>query len=154
MIALVVAYDKNKAIGKDGKMPWNIPGELKRYRELTTGHTIIMGRKTYEAVGYPLPNRTNIVISSTLTHLDGCIIARSFDEAIRLAGDDDIFISGGAEVYRQSLDIVEKMYITIIDAEYEADTFFPDFDESLFDVEYSETYYEEEKYTYLTYTRK
>jgi dihydrofolate reductase len=154
MIALVVAYDKNKAIGKDGKMPWNIPGELKRYRELTTGNTIIMGRRTYESVGYPLPNRVNIVITTTIDHIDGCIVAKSLDEAITLAGNDDIYISGGAGVYREALPLVEKMYITEIDAEYEADTFFPDFDESLFTKEIHETYYEEEKYTYVTYTRK
>ncbi len=154
MISLVVAYDKNKAIGLNGKMPWDIPGELKRYRELTTGNVIIMGRKTYEAVGRPLPNRINIVITTTVDEIEGCLIARSLEEAITLAGDRDIYISGGAKVYEASLPFVEKMYITEIDAEYEADTFFPDFDENLFIKETGETYYEEETYTYVTYTRK
>ncbi len=154
MIALVVAYDKNKAIGKDGKMPWNIPGELKRYRELTTGNVIIMGRRTYQSVGCALPNRINIVITTTMDHIDGCIVAKSLQEAISLAGDKDIYISGGAGVYKEALDIVDVMYITKIDAEFEADTFFPDFDESLFVKTIGETYHEEETYTYVTYTRK
>ena len=154
MIALIVAYDKNKAIGLNGKMPWDIPGELKRYRELTTGNVIIMGRRTYEAVGKALPNRVNIVITTTVDELPGCIIARSLEEAIELAGDRDIYISGGAQVYKASLPIVEKMFITEIDAEFEADTFFPEFDESLFTKEVGETFYEEEVYTYVTYVRK
>ena len=154
MIALVVAYDRNKAIGKDGKMPWNIPGELKRYRELTTGNAIVMGRRTYEAVGYPLPDRLNIVITSTIDHIDGCLVAGSLEEAIALAGENDVYISGGAGVYKEALDMVDVMYITEIDAVYDADTFFPDFDETLFEKTIEETYHEEETYTYVTYTRK
>lgn len=153
MIALVVAYDRNRAIGKDGRMPWDIPGELKRYRELTTGNAVIMGRRTYESVGRPLPDRLNIVITTTISEIPGCVVARSLEEAISLAGDMDIYISGGANVYRDALDMVDVMYITEIDAEYEADTFFPEFDESLFTKTIGETFHEEETYTYLTYTR-
>ena len=155
MVSLIVAYDRNKLIGKDGKMPWFIDGELRRFRELTTGNVVIMGRKTIEAIGKPLPNRVNIVISRDKNY-DGCIMARSFDEAVEKARETglEIYITGGSTVYAPAIDIVDKMYITEIDAEYEGDTYFPDFDENDFIRTVDEEITEPVPYKYCTFTRK
>ena len=155
MVSLIVAYDRNKLIGKDGKMPWFIDGELRRFRELTTGNVVIMGRKTIEAIGKPLPNRVNIVISRDKNY-DGCIMARSFDEAMEKARETglEIYITGGSTVYAPAIDIVDKMYITEIDAEYEGDTYFPDFDENDFIRIVDEEITEPVPYKYCTFTRK
>ena len=155
MVSLIVAYDRNKLIGKDGKMPWFIDGELRRFRELTMGNVVIMGRKTIEAIGKPLPNRVNIVISRDKNY-DGCIMARSFDEAMEKARETglEIYITGGSTVYAPAIDIVDKMYITEIDAEYEGDTYFPDFDENDFIRTVDEEITEPVPYKYCTFTRK
>lgn len=154
MTALIVAYDRNKLIGQDGKMPWSIEGELRRFRELTTSNAVIMGRKTLEAIGKPLPNRINIVISRDKT-FDGCVMARSFEEAMEIARKTgkNIYISGGSTVYKAALDIVDKMYITEIDAEFNGDTWFPCFDESKFIKTTDEAVGGEIPYKYVTYTR-
>lgn len=155
MIALVVAYAKNRAIGKDGRIPWNIDGEKTRFKNLTVNHVVIMGRKTYEEIGRPLPNRTTIVISKTKDFTaPNCQTAKSLQEAIALAGDEDIYISGGAGIYEESLPFVEKMYITEIDAVIEGDTFFPEFEEDLFVKEIERRVDGDIPYTFLTYTRK
>ena len=133
MLAIIAAYDRNRAIGRDGRMAWHIPGEQRRFRELTTGAAVIMGRRTWEEIGRPLPNRRNIVLSGRQGFSAlGCLVARSLEEAIALAGELDIFISGGAAVYAQALPLAERLYLTEIDAAYPADTFFPAFDESLY----------------------
>lgn len=157
MISLIVAYAKNRAIGLNGGMPWHIPGELRRFRELTTGNVVIMGRRTYESLGKPLPNRINIVLSSREDFsVPGCLCARNLEEAIEMAKDTgkDIYIGGGAVVYGQAIDLVDKMYISEIDAEFNADTFFPAFDENLFIKEIDSFHDGEIPYTYVTYTRK
>ena len=155
MIALIVAYSKNRVIGLNGKIPWNIKGEKSRFKELTTGNAVIMGRRTFEEIGKPLPNRTTIVISNTKTFsADNCFTARSLDEAIKLASNKDIFISGGERLYQEALPIVEKMFITEVDYETEGDTFFPQFDASLFTKEINASFSGKIPYTYLTYTRK
>ena len=155
MVSLIVAYDRNRLIGKDGKMPWFIDGELRRFRELTTGNVVIMGRKTIEAIGKPLPDRVNIVISRDKNY-DGGIMARSFDEAMEKARETglEIYITGGSTVYAPAIDIVDKMYITEIDAEYEGDTYFPDFDENDFIRIVDEVITEPVPYKYCTFTRK
>ena len=152
MIAIIAAYIKNRVIGKDGKIPWNIEGEQRRFKELTLGNTVIMGRRTYEEIGRPLPDRKNIVISGTKTFA-GCINVRSFEEALAVAGNDNVYISGGSDIYRQSLSIVEKMYITEIEAEIEGDTFFPKFDESKFTKTIDMYIDGAVPYRYVTYTR-
>lgn len=155
MVSLIVAYDRNRLIGKEGKMPWFIDGELRRFRELTTGNVVIMGRKTIEAIGKPLPDRVNIVISRDKNY-DGCIMARSFDEAMEKARETglEIYITGGSTVYAPAIDIVDKMYITEIDAEYEGDTYFPDFDENDFIRTVDEEITDPVPYKYCTFTRK
>lgn len=157
MIALIVAYGRNRAIGLNGAMPWNIPGELKRFRTLTTGNAVIMGRRTFESIGKALPGRINIVISSRPDYFaEGCIMARSLEEAMQIARDTgrDIFITGGGVVYRQAIGLCEKLYITEIDAEFEADTFFPEFDASLYTRQIDAAHDASIPYTYVTYTRK
>ncbi|MBP3414222.1 MAG: dihydrofolate reductase [Clostridia bacterium] len=155
MIALIAAYDKNRVIGKDGHIPWKIEGEQKRFRELTTGNVVIMGRRTYEEIGRPLPDRTTIVVSKTKNFdVPNCATARSLEEAVAMAGDRDIFVSGGAGLYREALDIAQKLFITEIEACFDGDTFFPEFDKRLYECETEEEFDGEIPYAYLTYTRK
>lgn len=155
MIALIVAYAKNHVIGNKGCIPWKIPGEQQRFKELTTGNVVVLGRVSYEEIGYPLPNRTTIVVSNSKNY-DGndCRTAASLTEAIRLAGDRDIYISGGSRLYQEAVTLVDKMFITEIDATIEGDTYFPEFDEADFTKEKVKKVVGEIPYTYLTYTRK
>ena len=155
MLALIVAYTKNRVIGNNGCIPWKIKGEQKRFRELTTGNVVIMGRRSYEEIGRPLPNRTTIVISNTKNFdCENCMTAKSLTEALEMVGDRNVYISGGARLYEEALPLVEKMYITEIDAEIEGDTYFPVFDEALYEKEVNESFEGEIPYTYVTYTRK
>ena len=155
MISLIVAYANNRVIGNKGCIPWKIKGEQKRFRELTTGNVVIMGRRSYEEIGRPLPNRTTIVVSNTKKfNGENCFTAKSLDEAIKVAGDKEIFISGGARLYEESLPIVEKMYITEIDCDMEGDTYFPIFDKDKFVKQIDEVVDGEIPYRYVTYIRK
>ena len=155
MISLIVAYANNQVIGKDGIIPWKIKGEQRRFKELTTGNVVIMGRRSYEEIGKPLPNRTTIVVSNTVDiDEDGCITVKSLHEALKIAGDREVYISGGVRLYEEALLIVDKMYVTEIDYDVDGDAFFPDFDEDLFDKEINEEVEGEVPYKYVTYTRK
>ena len=135
-IAAVVAIGRNRELGKDNKLLWHIPDDLKRFRALTKGHPIIMGRKTFESiagyVGGPLPERTNIVITRNPDWMyDGVVVARSLEEAVEIASEIDsveIHIGGGAELYKQALPMIDKLHLTFIDAEAEADSFFPPYE--------------------------
>ena len=155
MIALIVAFANNQVIGNKGRIPWSIEGEQKRFKELTTGNVVIMGRRSYEEIGKPLPNRTTIVISNTKT-FDGenCLTAKTLEETIELAGDRDVFIAGGVRLYKEALPMVEKMYITEIDLDVEGDTYFPYFEQELFVKEINEEHGEKILYRYVTYIRK
>lgn len=154
MIALIVAYAKNQVIGNKGCIPWKIRGEQKRFKELTTGNVVIMGRRSFEEIGKPLPNRTTIVVSATKNFTgENCYTVGSLQEAIKLAGDRDVFISGGARLYEEALPIVDKMYITEIDKTIEGDTYFPQFEQRDFIKEINERFEGEIPYTYVTYTR-
>lgn len=159
MIGLIVAYDRNRLIGKDGAMPWYIPGELKRFRQLTEGNVVIMGRKTYEALGKPLPNRINIILSNRLNYTgENLFTATRLESAFEMAKenwpDKDVIIGGGANIYKQVLDIVDVMYITEIDAQFSGDTYFPQFDETDFIKTIDGHFESTVPYTYVTYTRK
>lgn len=155
MIALIVAHSKNNVIGNKGRIPWNIKGELRRYKELTTGNVVIMGRRSYEEIGKPLPNRTNIVLSTTKTYEgENLITARSLKEALDIAGDRDVYISGGEKIFEEAIHIVDKMYITLVDKVIEGDTYFPDFNKEDFIKQIDEHFHGEISYTYMTYTRK
>lgn len=155
MIALIVAYARNRVIGNQGCIPWKIKGEQKRFKQLTTGNVVVMGRRSYEEIGKPLPNRTTIVVSSTrLFEGENCYTVNSLQEAIKLAGNRDVYISGGAGLYAEAIELVDKMYITEIEADIEGDTYFPDFEEEMFDKEVIERFEGEIPYTYVTYTRR
>jgi len=131
-IAIIVAMSKNRVIGANGAIPWHLPEELKRFKRLTLGHHIIMGRKTWESIGRPLPGRTTVIITRQRGYgmpVPGVKIAHSLDDAIAACGDDrEIFVIGGAELYVQALPRAGRLYLTTVDAEIAGDTSMPDFD--------------------------
>ena len=135
MISLIVACAKNRVIGKDGAIPWHIPEELEYFRDVTMGGAVIMGRKTYESIGHPLEGRLNIIISrSQLLESENVITVRSPGEALERARGREIFICGGQSVYEDMLGLAERLYVTEVDLEPEGDAFFPEFDESLYEL--------------------
>ncbi|MFT4031477.1 MAG: dihydrofolate reductase [Siphonobacter sp.] len=124
MIHLIVAVAENGAIGKDNQLLWHLPDDLKRFKQLTTGHPVIMGRKTYESIGKPLPNRTNIIITRDQNYTaEGCVVVSSVEEA--LYANEDVYIIGGAEIYRQTLPYADNIHLTEVHTSIEGDTFFP-----------------------------
>lgn len=131
-LSLIAAIARNGVIGRDNDLPWHLPADLQFFKRTTCGHAIILGRRNYESIGRPLPNRTNIVITRDKNYkAQGCVVAHSIDEAIALAGDDEeIFIIGGSQVYAQALDCVTRMYITEVDTDADGDVLFPEFDKS------------------------
>ena len=142
------------AIGKANTLIWRLPDDLKRFKKLTTGHPIIMGRKTYESIGRPLPERTNIVTTRDATlEIPGCIVTRSAIEAIEKAKEverEEIFIIGGAQIYKESLFLADRLYVTKVDMDVDGDTFFPEYSK-VFTKKISEESGEFEglKYSYL-----
>lgn len=134
-ISIIVAVaGEKRVIGKKGGLPWYIPAELKRFKSITMGHPVIMGRKTHESISRPLPGRTNIVITHDPDYsAEGCLVAHNLEEALRLAsnasGDDEVFVIGGGQIYAQVLPLADKLYLTYIDKEIEGDVFFPDYSE-------------------------
>jgi dihydrofolate reductase len=128
IISIIAAVSNNNVIGKDNKLPWHLPGDLKRFKELTTGHTIIMGRKTFESIGRPLPSRRNIVVTRNKDYkADGVEIIHSIKEALDLVkNEDEVFIIGGEEIYKLALPMANKIYLTRINKEYDGDAFFPE----------------------------
>lgn len=151
IISLIAAIGKNRELGKDNKLLWHIPEDMKRFKNLTTGHVVIMGRKTYESIGKALPNRINIVITKDRNyHAPNCTIVHSLDEAIHIAKEkekDEIFIIGGGQIYQQTMPYVDRLHLTVIDASADADTFFPNYSE------FKKTIFKHNRtYRYLTYT--
>lgn len=130
-LSIIAAIAENGIIGKDGTLPWHLPADLKYFRRVTSGHTVIMGRKNYEDIGRPLPNRVNIVLSQDAGfRAQGCLVASSIEQAIALAGDEsEIFFIGGAQVYEQILPRAHRLYLSRIHGRIEGDTYFPKFDE-------------------------
>lgn len=129
-ISVIAAMSQNRVIGRDGSLPWHLPTDLARFKSITTGHTVIMGRKTYESVGKPLPNRRTIIITRNNDYQCADVfIAHSLDEALdHAAHEDEIFILGGETVYRIALPRADRLYLTIIHATIEGDTYFPNLD--------------------------
>lgn len=133
MINIIVACAHHNVIGKSNDLPWYLPADLRRFKEITTDHTVIMGRKTYQSIldrlGKPLPNRRNIVITRDKNFkANGATVVHSIEEALSEAGKDDTFIIGGAEIYNQSLHLADRIYLTEVYAEIEGDTYFPQID--------------------------
>lgn len=131
MTTIVVAMGEKNEIGFENQLLWHLPKDLKHFKEITSGHPVIMGRKTYESIGKPLPNRTNIVVSrKTDWFEEGILIVGSIKEALKFAKkiDDEVFIIGGGKIYEQTMDLVDRLEITRVKADLEADTYFPDID--------------------------
>lgn len=126
-VSIIVAMSRNGIIGRDNAIPWNIPADMDRFRELTLGHALIMGRKTFESIGRPLPGRRNIVVSRQADYVaEGVVVAGSLPEALLLAGGEgEIFICGGGEIYEQALPLAGRIYLTLIDCDIDGDTGFP-----------------------------
>jgi dihydrofolate reductase len=134
MTTIVVAMDRNNGIGNENQLLWHLPADLKHFKTITSGHPIIMGRKTFESIGKPLPNRTNIVISrKTDWFQEGILIVGSVKEALKFAKkiDEDIFIIGGGNIYGQTLDLADKLEVTLVDVSLPSDTFFPEIDQKV-----------------------
>ncbi|MBD8068077.1 dihydrofolate reductase [Bacillus sp. PS06] len=128
MISLLVAIDKNRLIGKDNDLPWHLPADLAYFKQVTMGHSIVMGRKTYESIGRPLPGRENIVITRDESYsIEGCKVIHSIDEILQLnSADQELFVIGGSEIFKGILPFADKLYLTEIDEEFEGDTYFPE----------------------------
>ncbi|MDP3763765.1 MAG: dihydrofolate reductase [bacterium] len=130
-ISIIVAHSKNMAIGKANALVWRLPEDLKRFKKLTTGHPIIMGRKTYQSINKPLPDRTNIVVTRDINlEIPGCIVVHSAIEAIEKAKQfdrEEIFIIGGAEIYKATLSLADRLYVTKVDMQVDGDAFFPEY---------------------------
>ncbi|MGA9638396.1 dihydrofolate reductase [Flavobacterium sp.] len=160
MITMIAAAAENNALGKNNELVWHLPNDFKRFKSLTTGHHIIMGRKTFESFPKPLPNRTHIVISRQDDYKpEGCIVVNSINEALRISPkDEDTFIIGGGEIYKLALPYSNKIELTRVHHTFEADAFFPEIDEDEWKLSESEFHSKDDKhlfdYTYQTYIKK
>ncbi len=132
IVSIVVAISENHAIGKDNKLLWYLPKDLKHFKEITTGHTVIMGRKTYDSVGKPLPNRRNIIVTRQHIEIPGCEAVNSVEAALNLCrNEDEVFIVGGAEIYKLAMPLTDKIFLTIVHENFDADTYFPEIKEDI-----------------------
>ena len=151
-VSMIAAIGKNGELGKDNKLLWRLSADLKKFKETTLGHYLIMGRKTYESIGRPLPGRTTIVVTRNRDYqAAGCLIAFGLDEAIEMAkeqGAENLFVCGGGELYQQALESVSKIYLSLVDFEGEADAFFPKFEEEEWKLLESESFQKDEKNQY------
>lgn len=129
MISIIAAVAGNRVIGKGNKLLWKIPADMEHFKSLTAGHTVIMGRKTFESIGRPLPGRKNVVLSRNANFkAEGCYVIHSAAEALELAGSENAFVIGGAEIYAGFMDYAERLYITLIDENFDGDAHFPEID--------------------------
>lgn len=128
-ITIIAAVARNGVIGKDGALPWRLPADLKFFKERTMGRPVLMGSRTYRSLGKPLPGRINVILSRRMDAApEGCVLVRSVEEAVRRYRDAELMVIGGADVYRQTLPLADRLILTEIDAEVEGDAFFPSFD--------------------------
>ena len=152
MITMVAACSSNRVIGKENKLIWRVPGDLKRFKEMTTGQTVVMGRKTYESIGKPLPNRTNVILSrDTELKIEGCLISSNLEDVLNTY--PNAFIIGGEEIYRQCMDYADNISLTLINKEFEGDAFFPEIPASFIEMERQDMKCDEFTYSYITYTK-
>ena len=162
MITIIAAIAKNNALGKDNDLIWHLPADLKRFKKVTSGHHILMGRNTFESIGKPLPNRTTIIITRNKEYFkDGCLIANSIEEAIEMVENkDEIFIIGGAQIYKETIEknLADRLDITLVHHEFEADVFFPEIDLTIWEEAAREDFTADEKnkfdFSFVSYTKK
>jgi dihydrofolate reductase len=161
MITIIAAIAKNNALGKDNDLIWYLPADLKRFKKVTTGHYILMGRNTFESIGKPLPNRTTIIITRNKNYFkEGCLIAGSLEEAIELAKEEaQLFIIGGAQIYKEIIakNLADQLDITLVHSEFEADVFFPEIDAKIWEEAAREDFKADEKndydYSFISYKK-
>lgn len=160
MITLIAAVAENNALGKDNQLLWHLPDDFKRFKAVTSGHYIIMGRKTFESFPKPLPNRTHVIITRQEDYApENCIVVNSIEKAISVCPKDEaVFIIGGGEIYKQSIEIADKIDITRVHHSFEADTFFPEIDGSKWEIDFEEFHQKDDKhqfdFTFQTFIRK
>jgi dihydrofolate reductase len=160
IISIIVAIAENNGIGKNNQLLWRLPADMKHFKDTTTGHTVIMGRKTFDSLGKPLPNRRNIVISrNTSLDIPGAEVVSNLESAIALCDEqEEVFIGGGAEIYKMAMDITDKIYLTVVKGTFDADTFFPPIDPDLWKETERLSFEPDEKnawgYTFSTLVRK
>ena len=151
-LSIIVAIAEQGVIGKDNQLIWHLPEDLKMFRRLTTGHVIIMGRKTFESIGKPLPNRTSIIISRNNDYqVEGCIVVSSLEEAVEKAKEietEEAFIIGGAQIYALALDIADTVYLTQVHHNFEGDAFFPILDTNIWIEKERNSFSPDEKHAY------
>lgn len=150
IISLIAAMDKNRIIGNDNRLPWHLPADLKHFKAITLNKPIIMGRKTFDSIGKPLPQRRNMVISrQKKLNLPGCEVFSSLSDAIKAVDtNEEVMIIGGESIFRESLSLADRLYLTIIDHEFEGDTVFPQWDKKAWKVISSETHQSDERNRY------
>ena len=160
MITLIAAISTNNALGKDNDLIWRLPADLKRFKKVTSGYPILMGRNTFESIGKPLPNRTSIIITRNNQYKkEGCLIANSLEEAIAITEGKNAFIIGGAQVYKQALEnnLIDQLDITRVHQEFEADVFFPEIDLTIWQEISREDFLADEKngydYSFISYQK-
>ena len=160
MIIMIAAAAENNALGKNNELVWHLPNDFKRFKSLTSGHHIIMGRKTFESFPKPLPNRTHIIITRSKEYAhEGCIVVNSMEEAIAACPqEEDIFIIGGGEIYQLGLPFADKIELTRVHHTFDADAFFPNIEPEKWTLELAEKHLKDDKhqfdYTYQTYLKK
>ena len=159
MISLIVAVAENGVIGDRNALLWHISEDLRHFKAVTTGHPVVMGRKTWESLGRPLPNRTNVVITRQNIEIPGCTVAHSLEEAVALfPADEEVFVIGGAQIYGEALPAADRFYLTRVHRAYEGDTRFPEWDAAEWRLVGSEAFPCGERYeypfTFETYERK
>ena len=147
-LSLIVAMAKNRVIGIDGKIPWHLPNELQLFKRVTMGHHIVMGRKTFESIGRLLPGRTTVIVTRQQDYaVPGAVVAHSLDEAlVRCAGDNEIFVIGGGELYRAAMPLADRIYLTVVDAEPSGDTQMPEFDAAQWKLVSTEQFSKDERH--------
>ncbi|RNI31985.1 dihydrofolate reductase [Rufibacter immobilis] len=162
MIALVVAIAENRVIGKDNQLIWHLPKDLQHFKKLTMGHPMVMGRKTFEAIGKPLPGRTSIIVTrqKDFQAPAGCLVCASLEEALQqaLSINEQVMVVGGGEIYRQALPLAEVVYLTLVHESFEGDVTFPDLDADAWEVTAQEEHEADERHAYpfsfFTFRRK
>ena len=158
-INLIVAIDEKNGIGKNNLLPWHLPADLIQFKKITSGHTIIMGRKTFDSIGRILPNRRNIVISrQSELQIPGAEVCNSLKQAIALCEDEnDVFVIGGAQIFEQAINIANTLYLTLIHHDFDADVFFPKIDKNIWEEQEKSVNQADEKnlysYSYIKYTK-